>query len=155
MTGMGRAVYLYLKGLWWESGGANGRENDRTGRVESQQVVEGGGIYECECGWDHYCVLSGCLLFLSLCSSSFHRYTTTPSGINTPHVPSQSFFIHLPMKMESIEGSETSAIRTKTPGNYPKENILHIEHGVSLKSRIEYFFPICFLYLEGVMDIPS
>ena len=30
------------------------------------------------------------------------------------------------MKMELIEGSETSAIRTKTPGNYPKENTLHI-----------------------------
>ena len=40
------------------------------------------------------------------------------------------------MKMELIEGSETSAIRTQTPGNYPKENILHIEHGESLKSRI-------------------
>ena len=37
--------------------------------------------------------------------------------------------------MEPIEGSETSAIRTKTPGNYPKENILLIEHGESLKSR--------------------
>ena len=37
----------------------------------------------------------------------------------------EEFFIHLPMKMEPIEGSETSAIRTKTPGNYPKENILH------------------------------
>ena len=36
--------------------------------------------------------------------------------------------------MELIEGSET-AIRTKTPGNYPKENMLHIEHGESLKSR--------------------
>ena len=43
-------MYLYLKGLWWESGGANGRESDRTGWVESQQVVEGGGIYKCECG---------------------------------------------------------------------------------------------------------
>ena len=31
-------------------------------------------------------------------------------------------FIHLPIKMEPIEGSETSAIRNKTPGNYPKEN---------------------------------
>jgi len=29
------------------------------------------------------------------------------------------------MKMELIEGSETSAIRTQTQGNYPKENILH------------------------------
>ena len=41
------------------------------------------------------------------------------------------------MKMELIEGSETSAIRTQTPGNYPKENILHIEHGESLKSRVD------------------
>ena len=39
------------------------------------------------------------------------------------------------MKMEPIVGSETSAFKTKTPGNYPKENILHIEHGESLKSR--------------------
>jgi len=39
------------------------------------------------------------------------------------------------MKMELIEGSEMSAIRTQTPGNYPKENILLIEHGESLKSR--------------------
>jgi len=28
------------------------------------------------------------------------------------------------MKMELIEGSETSAISIVTPGNYPKENIL-------------------------------
>jgi len=33
------------------------------------------------------------------------------------------YFIHLPMKMGLIDGSETSAIRTQTPGNYPKENI--------------------------------
>jgi len=45
------------------------------------------------------------------------------------------YFIHLPMKMELIEGSETSAIRTQTAGNYPKENILHIEHGESLKIK--------------------
>jgi hypothetical protein len=30
----------------------------------------------------------------------------------------------VPMKMEPIECTETSAIRTQTPGNYPKENIL-------------------------------
>ena len=30
--------------------------------------------------------------------------------------------IHLPMKMEPIVSSETSAIRTQTPGNYPKRN---------------------------------
>jgi len=44
-------------------------------------------------------------------------------------------FIHLPMKLELIEGSETSAISIVTPGNCPKENILHTEHGESLKSR--------------------
>jgi len=38
------------------------------------------------------------------------------------------------MKMELIEGSETSATSIVTPGNYPKENILHTEHGESLKS---------------------
>jgi len=27
------------------------------------------------------------------------------------------------MKIEPIESSETSAIKTRTPGNYPKENI--------------------------------
>ena len=53
-------MYLYLKGLWFGSGGANGRESDRTGLVESQQVVGGEGIYKCECKWDHCCVLSGC-----------------------------------------------------------------------------------------------
>jgi len=44
------------------------------------------------------------------------------------------YFFHLPMKMELIEGSETSAISIVTPGNYPKGNILHTEHGESLKS---------------------
>ena len=44
------------------------------------------------------------------------------------------YFIHLPLKMEPIVSSETSAIRTQTPGNYPKRNKLHLEHGESLKS---------------------
>jgi len=39
------------------------------------------------------------------------------------------------MKMELIECSETSTIRTQTPWSYPKENILHIDQGESLKSR--------------------
>jgi len=40
------------------------------------------------------------------------------------------------MKMEPIVSSETSAIRTQTPGNYPKRNNLHLEHGESLRTRI-------------------
>jgi len=46
------------------------------------------------------------------------------------------------MKMEPIVSSETSAIRTQTPGNYPKRNKLHLEHGESLKTR--YIWIICF-----------
>ena len=45
------------------------------------------------------------------------------------------YFIHLPMKMEPIVSSETSAIRTQTPGNYPKRNNLHLEHGESLRTK--------------------
>jgi len=41
----------------------------------------------------------------------------------------------VPRKMEPIEGSETSAFKPQTPGKYPKENMLHKEHGESLKSR--------------------
>jgi len=40
------------------------------------------------------------------------------------------------MKMEPIVSSETSAIRTQTPGNYPKRNKLHLEHCEILKTRI-------------------
>ena len=35
------------------------------------------------------------------------------------------------MKMEPIVNSETSAIRTQTPGNYPKRNNLHIMNNLS------------------------
>ena len=56
-----------------------------------------------------------------------YKYTTQSHPL--------SYFIHLPMKMELIQGSETSAISFVTPGNYPKENILHTGHGESLKSR--------------------
>jgi hypothetical protein len=40
------------------------------------------------------------------------------------------------MKMEQTECFETSAYKIQTPGNHPKENIQHREHGESLKSRI-------------------
>jgi len=39
------------------------------------------------------------------------------------------------MKMDLIEGSETSEIINQTPGNYPKENLLYSVHGESQKSR--------------------
>jgi hypothetical protein len=39
------------------------------------------------------------------------------------------------MKMEQTEGSETSVTKLHTPKN-PNENIRHIKHGESLKSRV-------------------
>jgi len=53
------------------------------------------------------------------------------------------------MKTELIEGSETSVVRTQTLGNYPKENILHIEHGESLKPRIQQKFFLIIFYCLG------
>ena len=39
------------------------------------------------------------------------------------------------MQMEQTVSFETSAIRTQTPGNYPKRNKLHLEHSKTLKTR--------------------
>ena len=62
----------------------------------------------------------------------------TFSCVNTPTVLSSSHTsYHLPMKMEQIECSETSAYKIHTPRNYPKENTIYSEHGESLKSRIK------------------
>jgi len=51
-----------------------------------------------------------------------------------------------PMKMEPTVSSETWA-RTQTPGNYPKRNKLHLEHGESLKTamgnKLIFFFFFC------------
>jgi len=41
--------------------------------------------------------------------------------------------------MDRTEGSETSAIINQTPGNYPKESLLHSVQGESLKSRINRY----------------
>jgi len=35
-------------------------------------------------------------------------------------------FMHAEALVLVLEGSETSAVKTKTPGNYPKENILQL-----------------------------
>jgi hypothetical protein len=46
------------------------------------------------------------------------------------------------LKMEQIECSETSAYINQTPGNHPKENKQHSEHGESLKSRVLVLFSL-------------
>ena len=53
--------------------------------------------------------------------------------------PASELYAYPPMKMEQTERSETSAYKIQTPGNYPEENVQHIVHGESLKSR-KYLF---------------
>ena len=52
--------------------------------------------------------------------------------------------------MEQIEFSETSAYINQTPGNHPKENKQHSEHGESLKSR-EYYCLRRFEFVSAVI----
>ena len=74
---------------------------------------------------------------------------------------SVTFFIHLPMKMEPIRSSETSAIKTQTPGNYPKRNILQLKHGESLKtsmvtvSRRQSLDMRCLVFLTTSSQVPG
>jgi len=68
------------------------------------------------------------LLALPLPRSNLTRYKYPT------HILPLTYFIHLPMKMEPTVSSETSAIRTQTPGNYPKRNKLYLEHDGSLKT---------------------
>ena len=44
-------------------------------------------------------------------------------------------YVIVPMKMEPIVSSETSAIKSQMPGNYPKRNKLHLQHGESLRTK--------------------
>jgi len=39
------------------------------------------------------------------------------------------------MKLQPIEGSETSTIISQTSGNYPKENVVYSVNGQNLQSR--------------------
>jgi len=54
------------------------------------------------------------------------------------------------MKMEPIVSSETSAIRTQTPGNYPKRNNLHLEHGESLRTTLIHFVKFIKIYFSSL-----
>ena len=63
--------------------------------------------------------------------------------------------------MDLTEGSETSAIINHTPGNYPKESLLHSVHGESLKSRKhnklkkfrDYFYPIIIPFINKLVNV--
>jgi hypothetical protein len=59
-------------------------------------------------------------------------YTTTPNPA----------ILHPPAYEDGTDSSETSASNTQTPGIYPKESELHLQHGENsnLKSRILVLF---------------
>jgi hypothetical protein len=60
---------------------------------------------------------------------------------------------HLPMKMEQLECSETSAYKIQTPGNYPKENI---QESNSLKYKTWRCFSVRFSrWSEGFEASPA
>ena len=77
----------------------------------------------------------GCLPSMACFSTRTHHLSSppTPNGlrlflsqtfscVNTPTVSSRLFFLlTLPMKMEQTERSETSAHKTRMPGNHPRE----------------------------------
>jgi hypothetical protein len=51
------------------------------------------------------------------------------------------------LSVPSSQCSETSAYKLQMAGNYPKENIQHLEHGESLKSRnLDIFTNFIFVY---------
>ena len=52
---------------------------------------------------------------------------TYPTGIYTLYIMSLTFFIHLPMKMEPIRSSETSAIKTQDARELPKKEHITVE----------------------------
>jgi hypothetical protein len=52
--------------------------------------------------------------------------------------------------MEPTESSETSASNTQTPGIYPKESILHLEHGEKIKNVAKCLcFVACYAMSNG------
>ena len=126
-------VYLYLTGFWQAGGGANGRWG-----FQPQQILETTATQtqEKETATQYTTVIPPALALIYLPPSTTCCAPTGPHPFNRlPLAPPPACQnpvrykytthpIHLPMKMELIEGSETSAIRTQTPGNYPKENIL-------------------------------
>ena len=59
------------------------------------------------------------------------------------------YFIHLPMKMEPTVSSETSAIRTQTPVNYPKRNKLQKEYRL-LTPYLFFYLCACIEWLAVI-----
>jgi hypothetical protein len=99
----------------------------------------------------NYRVISGCLLSLSFCRRGFQNLLPLPlhppsywlrlfssktfSRVDTTTILRFSHSAPTCLRRWNRQCSETSAYKIQTPGNYPEENILHTEHGKSLKSK--------------------
>ena len=64
------------------------------------------------------------------------RFLLGDSPASDLYMPTFRNTLSVPIKMKQIECSETSAYINQAPGNHPKENTQHSEHGESLQSRI-------------------
>ena len=77
------------------------------------------------------------------------------SRMYTPQLQSWVSLIRsTPMKMERLVSSETSALKTETPGDYPKNTIWQSRQSESLKSRLTYVF-VSNTYVKMDLDCQS
>jgi hypothetical protein len=70
--------------------------------------------------------------------------------MDTPNILKFGHYLPTCLGRWNTQCSETSAYKIQTPGNYPEENIQHIEHGENLKLRYYVFF---FLILVGSISL--
>jgi len=85
------------------------------------------------CNYDHTHKLP-VNVFLATTFGPRIKPTSSHKAGNEKKKNRNSFFIQLPLKMEPIEGSESSDFRTQDAGELPKRKYIHKEHGESLKS---------------------
>jgi hypothetical protein len=57
--------------------------------------------------------------------------------MESSRITSRIIHTYPPMKMGPIQCSGTSAYKIQTLENYPQDNVLHPQHGESLKTKIE------------------
>jgi hypothetical protein len=70
------------------------------------------------------------------------------------HSQMLSLFTFLPMKMEQIECSETSAYKIQTPGNYPEEHIQHCNSLLAKKNKNNVLHAEPYRCICGLVEIP-
>jgi hypothetical protein len=116
---------------------ANSRRFGTLYRIHLQRQVKEEFFLTCLWRWNRYSVPKRRLLALR------RRGITQKKTLSFPSSKAGQwsiYYIDLPLKMDPIQCSETSAISTQTPRKHPKENIFHVTQGESLKSRNRYSF---------------